>query len=83
MSKANEPAFPASRRNWIGDSYNSSFESITSGGLTKREYFVAMAMQGVLASGGFSTQPHWAFLTAEAAFTVADEIIKRIEKEPK
>jgi hypothetical protein len=44
MSKANEPAFPAPS------------DTLTSLGLTKREYFAAMAMQGELA-GQFYVQP--------------------------
>lgn len=46
MTKADEPAFPSVYRN-IGHNVR---EMITDGGLTKREYFAGMAMQGMLAN---------------------------------
>lgn len=47
-------------------------------GLTKREYFAAMAMQGFIASfvGDASPQPA---RTAEAAVAYADALLKRLE----
>lgn len=49
-------------------------------GLTKREYFAGLAMQGVLAS----RQPYKARMTAEQvsieAIGVADELLKQLEQ---
>lgn len=45
MSNANEPAFPTS----VQRGQNGEYWTEQEGGLTKREYFAAMAMQGYLA----------------------------------
>ena len=84
MSKANEPAFPHSKRNWTGDDKNGQYESIADGGLTKREYFAAMAMQGVIqnpaAGYGPADKRAGAIIIAEAAVMMADALIAELEK---
>jgi hypothetical protein len=46
------------------------------GGLTKREYFAAMAMQGLLASTSGQVNEQW---TAESSVILADELLKQLE----
>lgn len=46
-------------------------------GLTKREYFAAMAMQGLLAN---RTTAHSAEKIITASLAVADELLKQLEK---
>lgn len=70
MSKANEPAFPTA-------GIQNNEESLPVGGLTKREYFAALAMQGLLALEGYSFQG-----AAKDAVTAADALIAELEKEP-
>lgn len=63
MKNADEPAFPIQ-------------DNILEKGLTKREYFAAMAMQGILAN------PNWAMneaYAAEAAIAEADKLLKHLE----
>jgi len=47
-------------------------------GLTKREYFAAMAMQGFLSQGGYYGQGDE--VTAKAAVSQADALLKELEK---
>lgn len=54
-------------------------------GLTKREYFAAMAMQGLLAcpNDRNNSNKEWGtshFLTAKNAVSIADELLKQLEK---
>lgn len=54
MENKNEPAFP--RIFQFGASQDNDFENVP--GMSKREYFAAMALQGFLASyAGVSTDP--------------------------
>jgi hypothetical protein len=48
-------------------------------GLTKREFFAAMAMQGMLASSRFDQGPR---LVAEGATQYADALIERLSADP-
>jgi len=47
-------------------------------GLTKREYFAGVALQGLLASGRRATDEPWKI--AEAAVKQADYILKELDK---
>lgn len=50
MSNANEQAYPAIETRPAYDDYRNLYaEAYSVGGLTKREYFAAMAMQGMCA----------------------------------
>lgn len=64
MTNGNEPAFAA-----CDPSYLQS-------GLTKREYFAAMALQGLLAKGT-NAMPE---VFAKAAVIAADELIKSLNE---
>ena len=61
MNNSNKPAHP---NDWVGD------------GLTKREYFAAMAMQGILAHGTREKAEAAAF----TAMIFADELLKQLSK---
>jgi hypothetical protein len=65
MTKANEPAFPH---------YHSIGNCGT--GLSKREYFSALAMQGIMADGQTKDIPS----IATAAVMVADALLAELEK---
>jgi hypothetical protein len=52
-------------------------------GLTKREHFAAMAMQGILSNGTFEgegNRVHWLDLIAENSVQIADALLKELEK---
>jgi len=74
------PAFPfhIKLRNKAGEE---PFRESVSYGLTKRELFAMMAMQGILSDSGRSARRHdeW----AKDAVRLADELIKELEKETK
>lgn len=80
MSRADEPAFPVTkvveqRRN--GDPME---DLMLVGGLSKREYFAAMAMQG-LAVTWHQTSDNWTpDKQAELALKMADALIAELEK---
>ncbi len=53
MKNSEQPAFPVSKLNPVSkDGYGhvAEYETKVSGGLNKREYFAAMAMQGIISS---------------------------------
>jgi hypothetical protein len=79
MSNKNQPAFPVSYVSTpMGDIYNSFGDGL--GGVTKREYFAAMAMQGWLASyGGLQTVPDVKMVAAKAV-ELADALLAELEK---
>ena len=62
-TKANEPAYP-----------NIQVPSLK--GLTKREYFAAMALQGLLATNSTTTTEYYAI----DAVRVADALIEELNK---
>ncbi len=69
LSNANEPANPVTptdRSGQIGDQFL---------GLTKREYFAAMAMQGMLSRDAYSDQR-----CAELAVIYADALLVELAK---
>lgn len=76
----NDPAFPHSKE-W--DSAN-TYRKLSDGGLTKREYFAAMAMQGLSLREyniSNSTNDISAFMSiARASINMADALIEELEK---
>jgi hypothetical protein len=75
MKNGKQPAFQTS----IGMS-NSEMEHM---GLTKREHFAGLAMQGLLSSRRWNYEPfnedtpYW---TSKFAIEIADELLKQLEK---
>ncbi len=61
------------------------FGSKSVGGLTKRELFAAMAMQGAMADGTYvsDSRSHWFEKVACDAVQMADALIFELAKEPK
>lgn len=73
---SSNPVFPT--ENILRNSYGDISERTTVPGITKREYFAAMAMQGVLAaSGDTRLSPSW---VANEAVQYADELLKELAK---
>jgi hypothetical protein len=71
MIDGNEPAMPVDR-----DRVNMNCT-----GLTKREHFAALAMQGLMANG--SRNPYnWKDMIADRAVEVADALIIELKKKP-
>jgi hypothetical protein len=64
MKNADKPIYPI---------YKGDNDIISDYGLTKREYFAGLAMQGLILNG-FSTG-----LTCGAAIELADELLKQLE----
>lgn len=74
MSKADEPAFP------IMGTYTNDGVGVAEPayGLTKREYFAGLAMQGLVSRiGGYDPN-----LAAEVAVTSADALLLALERKP-
>jgi len=70
MSKANEPAFP-----------NQNYDGPLEGGLTKREYFAAKAMQGMIATITCSRwEDNVIAGVVPAAVQYADALLAELEK---
>lgn len=72
MTKAPEYAFPFNEKNDDGTHF------VTVGGLTKREYFAAMAMQGLLATHKNLThnEVHVAYWAVKNADVLIAELAK-------
>ena len=68
----NETIYPHSKIN------NAGSQTIYSGGLTKREYFAAMAMQGICANPTTDIKPYGTAI-AKVSIEIADELIKQLE----
>lgn len=89
MSKANEPAFPEIRTTETPSRF---FEAVygnvsSSGGLTKREYFAAMAMQSLINNPVLerrmlnqSKAEQFEAMVARSAMFYADALIAELEK---
>ena len=75
MTNGNDAAYPETRRN--ADRYYSA-----EGGLSKREYFAAMAMKAAF-NGSYGVGKDEAAEVAEIAVTLADALIDALNKEPK
>jgi hypothetical protein len=69
-----EPAFPNLEK---PTSMPGVVEQITTGGLTKREYFAVMAMQARIASGDLNCTPEVLYSSAVAD---ADALLAELEK---
>lgn len=56
--------------------------SLAQPGLTKREYFAAMAMQGILAQHEPGVyEPISTHMTIQSALSLADELLKQLDNE--
>jgi hypothetical protein len=72
MKNADKPAFPIPSRNKEVDG---------SLGLTKREYFAAMAMQGILSGNDTISIENGLFINeAKICIAIADELLKQLEQ---
>lgn len=73
MKNAKEPAYPITASSW------------SHAGLTKREYFAAMAMQGMAKDNPFyyteSYMDRQSVKIAQAAAKLADALLKELEEE--
>lgn len=69
----NSPAFPCEQGTDPNGNWNQTFEP----GLTKREYFAALAMQGLLANPGLDVA-HDVDDAAEVAVLFADKLLARL-----
>lgn len=79
MTKANETAFPYIHK-WIHKTLDGDVELASrSNGLTKREYFAAMAMQGIMSSYTIG-RLEYSRVAAETAVVCADALILELEK---
>ena len=77
---ANEPAFPGTGE-WGSDGVYRLEAPAGMNGLTKRELFAAMAMQGIAASYPQWVQPQDAARLAECAVASADALLAELAKE--
>ena len=77
MTKGNDFANPSTHQNEDG-----THDFSINKGLTKREYFAAMAMQGILASNtaGMSSSRIDIFAFAEQGVKAADALIKALNE---
>lgn len=88
MNNADMPAMPQ-ERDWQNDmeahvaNSTSGEPPSTGSGLTKREHFTALAMQGLLASGAYSEMVGYQLSTnvSHEAASVADATLKRLERD--
>jgi hypothetical protein len=76
MTNANDPAFPQTTNG------SNLTDALIPAGLSKREWFAGLAMQGFVTSLGSSlTTTHE--MIAEWSVDVADKLIAELAKEPK
>jgi hypothetical protein len=74
MENTHKPAYPVFKRQYWNDQDVSN-----SAGLTKRELFAAMAMQGIMGNTSCSPVRYEHFKNiAEDAIAVADELLKQL-----
>ena len=73
MANGNDSAFPWDDKNGDGSHYHAH------SGMTKREYFAALAMQGMLANP--TGDAVYASSYAKAAVTSADALLDELAKE--
>lgn len=76
MTNADQPAFPDPLRG-AEQTYSNQKPSENPVGLTKREYFAAMAMQGIIASD--VDQNISSKTVAMSAVAQADELLRQLE----
>lgn len=72
MKRSDKPAFPLHLKN------NDNSSHPEANGMTKREYFAAMAMQGLSASE-FGVKNN-AIVIAKESVNMADELLKALEQ---
>lgn len=80
MKNADKPAHPVPISNQTDDN---QIRCEDSNGLTKREYFTAAALQGLLASRSVAVQKtdQLAYEKyAEAAIEIADQVLKQLDE---
>lgn len=70
------PAFP-----YILTDEQNSKDTDFQPGLTKREYFAGLAMQGIMANGGHEFGVTHKQIIAEIAIAHADELLKQLSNE--
>lgn len=74
MSKAEESAFPTASK------IPGTHASATVGGLTKREYYAGLTLQGLL-GGNYSFSNNEADVLAAAAVNLGDALLMELSKE--
>lgn len=72
---ANESAFPFEYNSWEDNDLVRRAKS----GMSKREYFAAMAMQGICATGITKEGTNHEYF-AQQAVKIADELLKQLEQ---
>jgi hypothetical protein len=77
MNNSDMPAMPCSVSEKVEGSMGLITNYITCHGLTKREYFAAMAMQGAISNPNFNGD---ITLAARDAVAAADALLKELEK---
>jgi hypothetical protein len=75
MSNRDEPAFPIVKTDWPSSNYHKTFSE---GGLTKREYFAGLAMQGLCADPKTYSDSEWDI--ARVSVTIADALLAELER---
>lgn len=78
MTEPNERVYPSTTQG------STPFSSLTHLGLTKREYFAAMAMQGICANTNYSLgeiEQGACCNIVDASLAVADQMIAELNKE--
>lgn len=73
MSTSNESAFPV-------EVYEPKAKCYLKGGLTKREYYAARAMQGLLSNGNKISGGYEPLSFAKFALALADALASELEK---
>jgi hypothetical protein len=58
------------------DEHTTSFIKTRMTGLTKREYFVGIAMQGLLSQGNWSSDE----VLCKSSIEIADELLKQLDE---
>ena len=87
MTNGNEPINPTTERNWLNQNDTEMVTGVF-GGLTKREYFAAMAMQGLTTNPEFLkttnhiTEEGYLKSLCESAVNSADALITELNKTP-
>jgi hypothetical protein len=89
MTEGNEMVYPDPLRGSAESMFNQEPHRLQSG-LTKREHFAAMAMQGIISSGIYAGEGNHTFLssltemnsTCQDAVAWADALIKALNQTP-
>ena len=85
MKNADKPIYPFNEIDWNRSSSEVTTYYSQESGLTKREYFAGLALQGLISSltekasyGGWGTEME---ATIKCAIDYADELLKQLENE--